>query len=156
MRITRERHDDLIPKFYFKVNSALEGNLWSATNELSDNLHRIFLNLLKKSSEVKTKTLNWIGKCLETNAARGKLWNIHAPPEMNPANFTTVSDGFMLTLASVLLKLCVPFCSNPASGKILKVDPTYCAVEVGWLHIKSCWNYRFTQSISRITDTRTF
>ncbi|XP_044734743.1 ubiquitin conjugation factor E4 A [Chrysoperla carnea] len=112
-----------------QVNSALEGNLWSATNELSDNLHRIFLNLLKKSSEVKTKTLNWIGKCLETNAARGKLWNIHAPPEMNPANFTTVSDGFMLTLASVLLKLCVPFCSNPASGKILKVDPTYCAVE---------------------------
>lgn len=35
------------------------------------------------------------------------------------------SDGFMLNLSSVLLKLCKPFC-KPYSPKLLKVDPRFC------------------------------
>lgn len=67
---------------------------------------------------------------MEGNAARGKLWNAHAPYEMNPANYINVSDSFMMNMGAVLLKLCMPFCGNTSNGKVLKVDPTYCAIEV--------------------------
>lgn len=74
-------------------------------------------------------TLEWFGDCLKSNADRGKLWNVHTPA-LNPAAYMTVSDGFMLNFMAVLLHLSQPFCSDVKNGKILKVDPTYCAVPV--------------------------
>jgi ubiquitin conjugation factor E4 A len=88
------------------------------------------LNLLTRSPQIKNKTLEWLGLCLKTNADRGKLWNAQSPPDLNPANFTNVSDGFMINFGNVMLRLCHPFCSNFKDKKILKVDPTYCSVPV--------------------------
>lgn len=87
-------------------------------------LHKIFLHLLKAGSEVKHKTLSWLGSCLEKNAGRCKLWNI----EMSMLGF--ISDGFAINLSAVLLRLCQPFISNTDNPKLLKIDPTYCAVQV--------------------------
>lgn len=78
---------------------------------------------------MKGQILSWIGGCLKANADRGKLWNAQAP-EFNPANYTNVSDGFMINLCAVLMKLCQPFCAPQHEAKVLKVDPTYSAVEV--------------------------
>lgn len=102
---------------------------------LSGNLCRIFLRLLKCSKTIKNRTLNWLAQCLKANAGRGKIWNTHTI-DFNPAQFSSVSDGFMINLADVILKLCLPFCSDISTGKILKVDPTYCAVPVS-----STYNY---------------
>lgn len=87
-------------------------------------LHKIFLHLLKAGPEVKHKTLSWVGSCLEKNAGRCKLWNI----EMSMLEF--ISDGFAINLSAVLLRLCQPFISNTDNPKLLKIDPTYCAVQV--------------------------
>lgn len=38
-------------------------------------------------------------------------------------------NGFCLNLCYLMLKLCVPF-SEPQSDKLLKVQPTYCSVEI--------------------------
>jgi ubiquitin conjugation factor E4 A len=71
-------------------------------------------------------TLLWVGDCLHANENRGKLWNSHN----EIIDDKSVSDGFMLNLGNVLLKLCQPFCSKPNDIKILKIDPTYCSAEV--------------------------
>lgn len=85
--------------------------------------------MLKCSPKVKNKTLTWLGNCLKTNSDRGKVWNTQVP-ELNPAVYTNVTDGFMINLCNLFLTLCQPFCSKTQDEKILKVDPTYCAVLV--------------------------
>lgn len=109
-------------------NSRLEGLLWSSLDKLNDNIHQFLLVLLKCNNAVRNKVLTWLGGCLKYNIDRGKLWNSQAPPELNPANYTTVSDGYMLNFCNIMLRLCKPFCSNFRDRKILKVDPTYPAV----------------------------
>ncbi|XP_045448284.1 ubiquitin conjugation factor E4 A [Melitaea cinxia] len=108
------------------ATSMVETSIWNATSHLTNNLHKIFLTLLKGGPQIKNRLLSWIGKCLKTNLARGKLWNIQA--EMNAVSMTCVSDGFMLNLGAVLLHLCQPFCTKPDDPKSLKIDPTYGAV----------------------------
>ena len=39
------------------------------------------------------------------------------------------SDGFMLNLGSVLLRLCSPFTSGVKNPRLLKIDVTYSAAE---------------------------
>ncbi|XP_072382541.1 ubiquitin conjugation factor E4 A [Diabrotica undecimpunctata] len=109
------------------VNNGTEEYLWIYLSKQNKNLHKFFLAMLKCSPKVKEKTTLWIGNCLKTNANRGKLWNTHVP-ELNPAMYTNVADGFMLNLSNLLLSLCQPFCSKINDERILKVDPTYCAV----------------------------
>lgn len=108
-------------------NSRIEGILWINIEQLNDHIHSFVLSLLKCSPKIKDRTLGWFANCLKSNADRGKLWNSQAPPELNPANYTTVTDGFMINLSNLMLRLCQPFCTN---SKILKVDPTYCSVSV--------------------------
>lgn len=96
---------------------------------LTQQIHSLILNLIKCNGKVRSKILSWFGDCLKTNADRGKLWNTHAA-EFNPANYTNVSDGFMINMGYVLMRLCQPFCTPDNMQKILKVDPTYCAVSV--------------------------
>ncbi|XP_060534633.1 ubiquitin conjugation factor E4 A [Cylas formicarius] len=112
----------------FLGNSRAEGLLWTSVDKLNEHIHSFLLVLLKCSPKVKNSTLSWLGLCLKANVDRGKLWNSQAPPELNPANYTTVSDGFMLNFCSIMLRLCRPFCNNLKDKKILKVDPTYPAV----------------------------
>lgn len=82
------------------------------------------------SPEVRHLTLQWIGNCIHANANRGKMWNTQNDMTLNELN--CVSDGFMLNLGNVLLHLCQPFCGESNEAKALKVDPTYCAVEVSY------------------------
>lgn len=103
--------------------------------------------LLRFSPGVKHKILTWIGSCLYANSGdtfcnfnrycvglhtslhhffflgRAKLWQSHMSGLMN---FNLASDGFMLNLSSVLLRLCRPF-SSPNCPKLSLIDPTYCA-----------------------------
>ncbi|RYA67333.1 hypothetical protein DD592_27570 [Enterobacter cloacae complex sp. 2DZ2F20B] len=104
--------------------------MWTNIDKLTDRTHAFVLSLLTCSPQIKNKTLEWLGLCLKANVDRGKLWNAQSPPELNPANYTSVSDGFMINFGNVMLRLCRPFCSNFLDKKILKVDPTYCSVQV--------------------------
>lgn len=106
----------------------VEGNIWTALDALSESLHLVFHSLLKCSPEVRHLTLQWFGNCLNANSSRGKLWN--AQNEVAMGAVLSVSDGFMLNLATVLLRLCQPFCGKLNDPKVLKIDPTYCATEV--------------------------
>ncbi|XP_057672710.1 ubiquitin conjugation factor E4 A [Diorhabda carinulata] len=108
-------------------NAGTEEFLWVYLSKQNQHLHKFFLAMLKCSPKVKEKTLLWLGNCLHTNVNRGKIWNTHAP-ELNPAIYTSVTDGFMLNLSNLLLSLCQPFCSKTNDERVLKVDPTYCAV----------------------------
>ncbi|XP_045772732.1 ubiquitin conjugation factor E4 A [Maniola jurtina] len=109
------------------ATSMTETSIWNASSHLTNNLHKIFLTLLKGGPAIKNRLLSWIGKCLKTNVARGKLWNVQAG-EMSAASLSCVSDGFMLNLGAVLLQLCQPFCASADDPKALKIDPTYGAV----------------------------
>lgn len=95
---------------------------------LSEHLHRVFHSLLKCSTEVRHMTLQWLGNCLHMNASRGKLWNSQS--QLGFGTLLYVSDGFMLNVGSVLLRLCQPFCINLNDDKVPKIDPTYCSAEV--------------------------
>lgn len=85
-----------------------EGNIWSALDVISENLYKIFHSLLKCSPDTKHMTLRWLGRCLKANSARGHIWNSQGNYGATP----TASDGFMLNLGSVLLRLCLPFCAR--------------------------------------------
>ena len=109
-------------------NTINENNIWTALDALSESLHKVFHLLLKCSAEVRDLTLQWIGNCLHLNANRGKIWSTQSDLGFNEVS--CVSDGFMLNLGSLLLHLCQPFCSEHNEVKALKIDPTYCAVEL--------------------------
>lgn len=110
-----------------QVASITEGNIWTATEAVIENLYMIFHALLKHSNEVRHQTLCWLADCLHANVGRGKLWNSHG---LNIGSSSCVSDGFMLNLSGILLRLCQPFCSDTADPMLLRIDPTYCASEV--------------------------
>nr|XP_022906480.1 ubiquitin conjugation factor E4 A [Onthophagus taurus] len=109
--------------------TAQEGALQSNMATITQHIHSFFLNLLKRSPNVKSGTLQWLGDCLKSNADRGKIWASQAADFPNPTAFNNVSDGYMLNMLMVIIRLCQPFCSPGNEAKILKVDPTYCAVE---------------------------
>ncbi|KAK6625393.1 hypothetical protein RUM43_005690 [Polyplax serrata] len=112
-----------------QASKTVEDTVWTSLSCICDNLHQLFLTLLKASPEVKHKTLQWFSDCLFANADRGKLgrMNDQAMIEMRGQN---VSDGFMLNMSAVLLRLCQPFVTDYNNSKILKIDPTYCAAKV--------------------------
>lgn len=116
------------------ANARTEDYLWVHSARHNQDIHKLFLALLKCSTKIKHKTLDWICSCLKYNSHRGKIWNTHAP-ELNPAVYTNVTDGFMINLCNLMLRLCQPFCSKVRDEKILKVDPTYCSVPVSFLLI---------------------
>ncbi|KAJ8722101.1 hypothetical protein PYW08_004503 [Mythimna loreyi] len=109
------------------ATSMIETSVWNASSHLTNNLHRIFLTILKGGPHLRNRLLSWIGKCLKSNVSRGKLWNVQHG-EVSAATLSTVSDGFMLNLGAVLLHLCQPFCTSADDPKALKIDPTYGAV----------------------------
>nr|CAH7712924.1 unnamed protein product [Callosobruchus chinensis] len=120
-------------------NSSTETLLWGLLDKLNQNLHQFVLAMLRLSPKVKDKMLAWLGDCLRFNSDRGKLWNaqLAQTADLNPAVYRNVTDGFMLSLCNLLLSLCQPFCSKIADQKILKIDPTYCAVPNDQLESKN-------------------
>ncbi|CAL1687598.1 unnamed protein product [Lasius platythorax] len=121
---------DLFDKPLRQPNTVMESTIWIAMDSLSEKLHKVFHSLLKCSTEVRHLTLQWLSNCLHMNANRGKLWNSHI--EMGLLGVLCVSDGFMLNVGNVLLRLCQPFCIkfNDKNTKIPKIDPTYCSAQV--------------------------
>lgn len=107
----------------------MEGSIWTAMDNLSEHMHKIFHSLLKCSTEARHLTLQWLGNCLHANTNRGKLWNSHTG--MGFGAILCASDGFMLNIGNVLLRLCQPFCVKLNDDKVPKIDPTYCSAEVG-------------------------
>lgn len=101
--------------------SIVENNLWTSMAALTEELHSIFLSLLKTT---RRQTLAWIGACLDANIHRGRLSAIAG---YTPTVFACVSDGFALNLSSVLLRLAEPFMSDSENPKLLRIDPTYTA-----------------------------
>lgn len=75
-------------------------------DSLHSSLHRIVTNLLK-NAEAKGRVLAWLAAALRVNKERTKM-----RPDLKKAS----TDGFMVNLACVLLRLCRPFL-DPASGK---------------------------------------
>ncbi|XP_076286750.1 ubiquitination factor E4A isoform X2 [Lasioglossum baleicum] len=117
----------LFEKSFQQTSSAIERTIWTALDVLSESLWKVFHSLLLLSHEIRHLTLEWIGNCLRLNASRGKLWNTQNDVDLTST--LTVSDGFMLNLGCVLLRLCQPFCIQENQTKVPKIDPTYCAAE---------------------------
>ena len=78
----------------------------SSLDSLHTALHRIVTNLLK-NPEAKGRMLAWLAAALRANRERTKM-----QPDLRKAS----TDGFMMNLCAVLLRLCRPFL-DPTSGK---------------------------------------
>ena len=90
--------------------------------------------------------LKWITGCLEENSGRGGTWHIQAG---GLEAMSYVSDGFMINLGAVMLKLSAPFTSdivnvqNPEVFKILKVFLIYFIIKLFFLKIYLISNINF-------------
>lgn len=105
---------------------AIENSIHQPLTRIVDKVHLFILSLIKSSSLIKHKTLLWIGRCISANTGKSKIWSAQMPQLFNQMY---ACDGFCLNLCYVMLKLCVPF-SEPQGEKLLKVQPTYCSVEI--------------------------
>lgn len=103
----------------------LSSSLWNYLKMLHDSLHTFLKGFLVIGGETRDKILSWLGNAITTNVKRGQIWNTHASMVMG--NFTTAPDSFMVGLAGVLLRLCLPLMKPQL--KVLIVDPTYSAVK---------------------------
>ncbi|XP_034241422.1 ubiquitin conjugation factor E4 A [Thrips palmi] len=115
------------PAEQFQFDRSMEDSFWIGLKANSDFMHNVFFNLFKNDKKTKDMMLSWIGCCLHANASRGKLSNTHEMEMSVLAALTSVSDGFMMNLCGVLIRLCKPFINK--NEKLMKIDPTYCAVE---------------------------
>jgi ubiquitin conjugation factor E4 B len=84
-------------------------------NQLQSGLHRIIMTLLK-NNETKSKILDWIALALNANRERTKM-----RPDMKKAS----TDGFMINMCSVLLRLCRPFLDASNGKAWSKLDVKY-------------------------------
>lgn len=104
---------------------ATMSNLRRHLDDLSDKLHKVIIEIMKRSSLTKHQVLYWIGACLHGNIIRKKMVS-----QMFEFLATSqAEDGFFLNLSTLLLKMCQPF-MDPCSPKLLKINPKYCAVSV--------------------------
>uniref|UniRef100_A0A182Y3P4 Ubiquitin conjugation factor E4 A n=1 Tax=Anopheles stephensi TaxID=30069 RepID=A0A182Y3P4_ANOST len=105
---------------------SLSSNLWNYTKLHLSRMHAFVKSFLVLGGDVRSKMLDWIGRCLHANVPRGQIWNTHHGMGMF-GNQTTSPDSFSINLAGVLLHLCQPLLKPQL--KVLMVDPTYCAVK---------------------------
>ncbi|XP_026469842.1 ubiquitin conjugation factor E4 A-like [Ctenocephalides felis] len=110
-----------------QIRNPMEGTLWSALENLGDQMHGIFLKLLRLGGEIRSKTLDWLGACLHSNNSRGQygahrcFYMLHTFAirdtavlslkimDIDPTLGTYVSDAFMLNMGAVMLRMCRPF-----------------------------------------------
>ena len=99
-----------------------EENIWLSLSGLHEDVQVLFKKILRAGEDAKHMLLSWIGDCLKANAGRGKLWTSEVGALMGNS---FVSDGFMLNLGAVMLKLCGPFTQGKHNVKLLKVNVAY-------------------------------
>lgn len=87
------------------LRSAVAG-IHAALGQLQAQLHRIMMSLLR-NADTREAALDWLAAALRTNAERMKM-----RPDFKKAS----TDGFMLNVAAVALKMCEPFL-DPLAGK---------------------------------------
>jgi ubiquitin conjugation factor E4 A len=102
--------------------------LQSCIDTYHTQLTLVFRNLLRHPHSKKA-LLTWIGLLMKQHAYNAKMWTHE---QANPTRSVFATDGFFFNLASVLIRLSLPFCvhniaGKPANTKFLKIDPTYCA-----------------------------
>lgn len=105
-------------------NSTLSNSLWTSLKLHQQDMFLLIKGFLVIGGDVRDKMLQWIGNCLHANVPRGQIWNQHGAAAM--FNLKTAPDSFMIGLSGVLLRLCQPLFKPEM--KVLRVDPTYCAV----------------------------
>lgn len=103
----------------------LSSSLWNYLKMLQNTLHDLVKGFLVIGGETRDKILRWLGSAITSNVKRGQIWSSHT--SMVLGNFTTAPDSFMIGLAGVLLRLCLPLMKPQL--KVLIVDPTYTAVK---------------------------
>ncbi|CRK91993.1 CLUMA_CG005573, isoform A [Clunio marinus] len=103
----------------------LSASLWNYLKVLHDSLHSLIKGFLVIGGDTKERMLIWLGNAITSNVKRGQIWNTHT--SMVLGNFTTAPDSFMIGLAGVLLRLCLPLMKPQL--KVLIVDPTFSAVK---------------------------
>lgn len=84
-------------------------------DSLQTSLHRIVTNLLKNAG-TKERVLAWLGAALRANKERTKI-----QPDLKNAS----TDGFMINLCSVLLRLCRPFLDVGSGKAWARLDVKY-------------------------------
>jgi ubiquitin conjugation factor E4 B len=87
------------------VRSAVS-SIHAALGQLHSQLHRIMMALLR-NSETRDAALSWLASVIRTNQERAK---------MRPDVKKSATDGFMVNVVAVMLRMCEPF-MDPASGK---------------------------------------
>lgn len=105
--------------------SNLSESLWNYLAMHHDSLSIFVKGFLVIGGPTRDRMLLWLGNAISSNVKRGQIWNTHS--SMILGNFTTAPDSFMIGLAGVMLRLCLPL-MKPAL-KVLIVDPTYAAVK---------------------------
>jgi len=114
--------DQYFPTNQFTVQKVDESNasLRMQIKMLQELLHEIITNLLHADGKDENKVvrdalLQWFASALNSNQARSKMhYNL----------IQTSTDGFLINLSSELLKLSVPFTSQPEKMNIIEVG--YC------------------------------
>lgn len=87
----------------------------SLLGQLHDCLHQLIMTLLRNPA-AKQATIDWIAAALHCNAERAKM-----RPDVRKA----ATEGFMINLSAVCLRLCRPFL-DPVQGKAWpRLDPRY-------------------------------
>lgn len=129
--ITNARSDQHV---FFESPSSLQypgpevDRLQAAVDSYHTQLTLLFRNLLRHPHSKKT-LLIWIGSLMKQHAFNAKLWTHE---RANPMVAVFPTDGVFFNLASILIRLSLPFCvhnnvTKPPNHKFLKIDPTYCA-----------------------------
>jgi ubiquitin conjugation factor E4 B len=84
---------------------------WSL-DTLRDGIYRLLLRLLRSGAEHRERVLTWMANQLNANTERMKI---------QAAESETSTDGYMLNLTDVLLRLAAPF-ADPRSSKLQNVS----------------------------------
>ena len=116
------RTPDVVQQCFMNIDGQRPGDVRSsvasvqaAQVQIQGQLYRIMMSLLR-NSDTREAALDWLTAAVRTNQERSK---------MRPDNKKAGTDGFMLNVVAVLLKMCEPF-MDPATGKAWpRLDPRY-------------------------------
>jgi len=117
--------------------------------KLHQHMKDLFMKFLRCKGDSKKLLLKWIGQLMNEHAYCAKLWTHE---QMNHELSVFSTDAIFMSLASVLVQLSLPFCTNKmgvSNEKWLKIDPTFCVasgcddhvergVHVTGLHTETC------------------
>ncbi|XP_076443993.1 ubiquitin conjugation factor E4 A-like [Babylonia areolata] len=102
-----------------------ESSLWLPLSNVCEGVYSVLFDIIRMSPNLRNMVLTWLGNCLHANSGRTKLWS--SLPQLFSQAYC--SEGFALNLCYIMLRLSQPF-AKPGSPKMLKIQPSYTAVEV--------------------------